>query len=86
MNNEWEYYCDAAYYDMWAVSRHSDRKLGQAIHVRTGQEAETICRIFNQRDRMHRILNAILESDERGRGLPFAEAMEAAYQEVRLAK
>jgi len=38
---------------------------------------------FNEIEQLRRILSAILAADERGQGIPFAEAMEAAHKAIK---
>jgi hypothetical protein len=37
-----EYFCDAAYFDMWCVRRVGDRTFGQGFHVLNEQSAKAL--------------------------------------------
>jgi hypothetical protein len=47
--SEWEYFCDAAYYDMWAVREKGETRWGHCFHVPTLEEAKSLADILSNR-------------------------------------
>ena len=43
----WEYFCDASYYDMWAVRLKGETQWGKCFHVASAQEAIGLCELLN---------------------------------------
>lgn len=50
-NPEWEYFCDKAYYDLWAVRPVIDRSFNSQylFHVQSMGEAQALCGLLNTR-------------------------------------
>lgn len=44
MRNDWEFFCDEAYYDMWAVRPTSENQWGKCFHLNTKEEAELLAK------------------------------------------
>lgn len=54
MTDEWEYFRDSGYYDMYAIRRKNNRDFQKVIHVQTEGEAVFITQALNERD-MYRV-------------------------------
>lgn len=52
MNNRptWECFCDASYYDQWAVRPADVRLWGYCFHLPSKDEAEGLCELLNEKD------------------------------------
>ncbi len=50
MNNNWEYFLDVCYYDMWAVRPIGDKSFNSLwlFHVTSENEAVVLCDILNE--------------------------------------
>lgn len=46
----WETFCDAAYYDMWAVREAGERRWGFCYHLPSKEEAEGLAALLNNDD------------------------------------
>lgn len=45
--NQWEYFCDRSYYDMWAVRPSDEKRWGYCFHLSNNEEAEGLCSLLN---------------------------------------
>jgi hypothetical protein len=43
----WEAFCDASYYDMWAVRRTTETGWGECFHLNSKAEAEGLTKLLN---------------------------------------
>lgn len=60
MTDKWECFCDAAYFDMWAVKEKGNMCFNDVVHVNTKEEAEYIVDTFNKVQRYREVLEAIV--------------------------
>ena len=57
---QWECFCDAAYFDMWCVREVGERRFGHGFHLVNGEEARGLCDHLNEQAR-HRSTAAAAE-------------------------
>ena len=48
---KWEYFCDAAYYGMWAVREVNEKRWGHCFHVSSMEEAKGLCELLEGGDK-----------------------------------
>jgi len=51
MSDQWETFCDVAYYHMWRLRRKNERGWNDGFHINTKAEAEGLCDLLNKLER-----------------------------------